>query len=215
INMLVDITERKQAEGRQKTLIDELNHRVKNTLATVQSLAGQTARHADDLNDFQHRFERRLLALARAHDLLTKRHWGDAPLDSLAWEVLTPLAGEAAKRINIDGPSVGLNPRAALSLTMALSELGTNAAKYGALSSDAGSLSVVWRVQDEPEARSTLILEWREHDGPPVSPPARRGFGTRMMERCIERDLEGELELVFEPTGVFCRISIPVGQVKA
>ena len=215
INMLVDITERKQAESRQKTLIDELNHRVKNTLATVQSLAGQTARHAGDLDDFQQRFEGRLLALARAHDLLTKRHWDDAPLEALAREVLTPLAGGAAKRISIDGPLVGLNPRAALSLTMALSELATNAVKYGALSSEAGSLSVAWRLLDETEAKPRLIFEWRERGGPPVRPPNRRGFGTRLMERCIERDVGGELDLAFEPAGVSCRISIPVGQVKA
>ncbi|MGK6317756.1 PAS domain-containing sensor histidine kinase [Neorhizobium sp. DT-125] len=211
INMLVDITERKQAESRQKVLIDELNHRVKNTLATVQSLAGQTARHADDLDDFLRRFEGRLLALARAHDLLTKRHWGDAPLDSLAREVLTPLAGEAAKRINIDGPPVALNPRAALSLTMALSELATNAVKYGALSSEVGSLSVAWQLEGETEDSPRLILEWCEHGGPPVKPPTRRGFGTRLMERCIERDLGGELDLAFEPAGVSARILIPVG----
>ena len=138
INMLVDITERKQAENRQKTLIDELNHRVKNTLATVQSLAMQTARHADSLDDFIGRYEKRLLGLARAHDLLTKRHWEDAPLDFLAREVLGPMSANFGERIRIDGPSLPLNPRAALSLTMALTELATNAAKYGALSSEAG-----------------------------------------------------------------------------
>ncbi|EJC83237.1 PAS domain S-box [Rhizobium leguminosarum bv. trifolii WSM2297] len=215
INMLVDITERKQAESRQKTLIDELNHRVKNTLATVQSLSRQSARHAEDLDDFLHRFEDRLLSLSRAHDLLTKRHWQDAPLDSLIREVLVPLAGEAAWRIKFDGPPAALDPRAALSLTMTLNELATNAIKYGALSSEAGALSLSWRLQDEAGAQSTLVLEWHEQDGPPVRPPTRRGFGTRLMERSIERDLGGEFDLSFEPTGVSCLISIPVGQVKA
>lgn len=210
INMLIDITERKQAESRQRTLIDELNHRVKNTLATVQSLVGQTARHAESLEDFSQRFEARLLALSRAHDLLTKRHWDDAPLDLLAREVLTPLAGEAAERIAIDGPSVHLNPRAALSFTMALNELATNAVKYGALLSECGTLSVAWRLEARSD-QTMLNLEWREQGGPPVKPPMRRGVGSRLMERCIERDLGGQFDLVFEPTGVCCRISIPVG----
>ena len=215
INMLVDITERKQAEGRQKTLIDELNHRVKNTLATVQSLASQTTRHADDLDDFGRRFEARLLALSLAHDLLTKRHWEDAPLDALARDVLTPLTGDAATRVRIDGPPVGLDPRTALSLTMALNELATNAIKYGALSSETGLLSVAWHLKEESGFPPRLILEWRESGGPIVKPPTRRGFGTRLMERCIERDLEGEVDLAFHPHGVSCLITIAAGTAKA
>jgi len=214
INMLVDISERKKAENRQKVLIDELNHRVKNTLATVQSLASQTARHCEDLGDFRGRFEERLLALAHAHDLLTKRHWENAPLESLAREVLTPLAGEASDRILIEGPAVDVSPRAALSLTMALNELVTNAVKYGALSSDAGTLSVVWRLQRAAK-QSMLELDWREQGGPLVVPPTKRGFGTRLMERCIERDLGGEFSLVFDPGGVSCSISIPIESIKA
>ncbi|WEX08967.1 PAS domain S-box protein [Chelativorans sp. AA-79] len=214
INMLVDITERKQAESRQKVLIAELNHRVKNTLATVQSLAGQTARHAESPEDFVHRFEARLLALSRAHDLLTKRHWEHAPLDLLAREVLMALADGAAERIVIDGPSVDLNPRAALSFTMALNELATNAVKYGALASETGTLSVVWRLHLEAGTQM-LGLEWREGGGPPVRPPTRRGFGTRLIERCIERDLGGELDLAFDLAGVSCRISLPIGLANA
>jgi PAS domain S-box-containing protein len=209
INMLVDITERKQAENRQKTLIDELNHRVKNTLATVQSLAAQTARHSDDLQDFSKRYEKRLVGLARAHDLLTKRHWEDAPLDFLAREVLAPMATSFGERVRIDGPSVLLNPRAALSLTMALTELATNATKYGALCSGTGVLAVTWEIRDVV-TQSTLDLLWQESGGPPVQAPTRRGFGTRLMERCIERDLSGELDLVFDSQGLRCRIAIPL-----
>ncbi|WP_274534857.1 HWE histidine kinase domain-containing protein, partial [Rhizobium sp. LCM 4573] len=149
--------------------------------------------------------------LARAHDLLTKRHWGDAPLDALAREVLTPLAGDAAGQIRIAGPPVALNSRTALSLTMALNELATNAIKYGALSSATGSLSVAWQLQGETE----LVLEWCERGGPPVTPPTRRGFGTRLMERCIERDLGGEFDLAFDPAGVSARILVPVGLLHA
>jgi two-component sensor histidine kinase len=213
--MLVDITERKQHENSQKTLIDELNHRVKNTLATVQSLAGQTARHADGMEDFVHRFEGRLLALSRAHDLLTTHHWNEAPLDLLARDVLMPMTTQAATRIRIGGPSVDLDPRTALSLTMALNELATNAVKYGALSSEAGALSVAWDVLAKGQSRPTLRLEWREFGGPPVSPPARRGIGTRLMERCIGRDLGGEFDLSFDPSGVVCHMSIPFGAIEA
>lgn len=215
INMLIDITQRKQAENRQKILIDELNHRVKNTLATVQSLAGQTARHADNLQDFIGRFEARLLALSRAHDLLTRRHWEGASLDSLAGDVLMPILGNAAKQIMIDGPPVDLDSRTALSLTMALNELATNAIKYGALSSEAGTLSVAWRLHGQPAPQRNLILEWREFGGPPVSPPTRRGIGSRLMEHCIERDLAGELDIAFEPGGVICRMSIPLRSIQA
>ncbi|PSO09976.1 MULTISPECIES: PAS domain S-box protein [unclassified Sphingobium] len=209
INMLVDITERKQAENRQKTLIDELNHRVKNTLATVQSLAAQTARHAKNADDLHRRLEARLMALSRAHDLLTQRHWEDAPLDSLVREVLLPLAGGASDRITFDGVPVNVSTRVALNLTMVLNELATNATKYGALSNDAGSVALCWNIRSQADA-PRLILNWRESGGPPVSPPTRRGLGSRLMERCIERDLGGEFDLTFAAAGITCSISIPV-----
>lgn len=209
INMLVDITERKLAENRQKTLIDELNHRVKNTLATVQSLAAQTARHAQDADDLYRRLEARLMALSRAHDLLTHRHWEDAPVSALAREVLLPLAGDASDRITFTGVPVNVSVRVALNLTMVLNELATNAVKYGALSSDAGRVAVSWQVRSQAGA-NLLALGWRETGGPPVSPPVRRGLGSRLMERCIERDLGGEFDLAFDAAGVTCSISIPV-----
>ncbi|HEY0680799.1 MAG TPA: HWE histidine kinase domain-containing protein [Steroidobacter sp.] len=209
INMLVDITDRKQAENRQKVLIDELNHRVKNTLATVQSLAAQTARHSDNLSDFFPKFQSRLLAVARAHDLLTKRHWEQVPLGPLATEVLSPVANAASGRVTIDGPWLDLSPRAALSLTMTLNELATNATKYGSLSSDQGALSVLWQLSEDAK---TLIIQWRESGGPSVTPPTRRGFGTRLMQRCIESDLGGVFDLAFEPGGVCCQMTLPVSR---
>jgi two-component sensor histidine kinase len=213
INMLVDITERKQAENRQKTLIDELNHRVKNTLATVQSLAAQTARHSDNLQDFSKRYESRLVGLARAHDLLTTRHWEDAPLDFLAGEVLAPVSTSFGDRVRIAGPSIPLPPRAALSLTMALTELATNATKYGALSFETGTLELTWQIR-EATTQPTLDLLWQESGGPSVHAPTRRGFGTRLVERCIERDLSGELDLVFDSQGLRCQIVIPLGTAR-
>jgi PAS domain S-box-containing protein len=215
INMLLDISDRKQAESRQKVLIDELNHRVKNTLATVQSLAAQTARHAEALPDFMSKFQNRLLAVARAHDLLTRRHWEAAALGSLANEVLAPMASSAQRRMTVEGPVLDLTPRAALSLTMALSELATNAAKYGALSSEHGTLSLLWEHREESGGVNMLAIEWLERGGPLVKPPTRRGFGGRLMERCIEGDLGGVLDLAFEPEGVRCLMSVPISRCAA
>lgn len=210
INMLVDITERKQAENRQKTLIDELNHRVKNTLATVQSLAVQTARDAVDAKDGYKRFEARLLALSRAHDLLTRRHWGNTPLDSLAQEVLMPVFGSDPDRVIVEGPSIDVGTRVALNLTMTLNELAINALKYGAMSVETGSLSVKWELQPQPHG-TLFTLDWRESGGPVVSRPEREGLGSRLMKRCIERDLGGTFDLTFAPQGVSCHFSFLIG----
>jgi PAS domain S-box-containing protein len=208
INMLVDISDRKKAENRQKGLIDELNHRVKNTLATIQSLAKQTARHAPDTETFIRNFESRLQSLAQAHDLLSKRYWQDAPLDALVRDILAPLIGDA-EQIDFSGPAIPVSPRVALCLTMTLNELATNAVKYGALSVPSGRLSVYWTL-DETASPPMLNMEWKEKDGPSVRPPTRRGFGSRLMERCIERDLGGKFDLVFDTKGLACKISVGV-----
>ncbi|RXZ65512.1 PAS domain-containing sensor histidine kinase [Pelagerythrobacter rhizovicinus] len=208
VNMLVDISDRKAAETRQKVLIDELNHRVKNTLATVQSLARQTSRHARDLHGFGETFEARLLALARAHDLLTARNWTSAPLEKLLDDIVAPYSGDRG-RLRMNGPHVELDPRTALSMTMVLSELATNAAKYGALSGPDGVLSVDWDLSGD--ADGALELKWSECGGPSVRAPDRQGFGTRLIERCIRRDLGGRLDLRFAESGVECRIEVPLG----
>lgn len=207
INMLVDISERKNAENAQKALIDELNHRVKNTLATVQSLANQTARHAADLQEFLPTFTGRLLALARGHDLLTKRNWQDTPFEKLVHDIVAPMSGG---RVLTSGPHAELDARMALSITMVLNELLTNAAKYGALSVPNGSVSLTWRISAGERSQAVLDCEWHERGGPPVTPPKRRGFGTRLMERCVEHDLAGEFDLVFEPEGTRCRMVFPI-----
>ncbi|UPJ58436.1 PAS domain S-box protein [Bradyrhizobium sp. 192] len=212
INMLVDISERKQAENAQKVLIDELNHRVKNTLATVQSLASQTARHAVDLQEFLPTFTGRLLALARGHDLLTRRNWQDAPFEQLVHDIVTPVSGG---RVVTGGPNVHLDARTALSVTMVLNELLTNAAKYGSLSVPGGTVSFVWRVVEGERTQLTLVCEWCERGGPGVAPPKRRGFGTRLMERCVEHDLAGEFDLVFESEGTRCRMDFPIRVTSA
>ncbi|WP_339491867.1 PAS domain S-box protein [Pseudomonas rhizophila] len=210
VNMLVDITERKQAENRQKVLIDELNHRVKNTLVTVQSIASQTARNADSAKEGYQRFEARLLALSRAHDLLTKRHWGRSPLDCLVREVVAPVFGHDPSRLLIEGPSIDVNSRVALNLTMTLNELAINALKHGAMTVQTGRVSIIWTSQVHTDG-ILLSLCWREQGGPKIVESKTHGLGLRLMERCIKRDLNGSFELSFTPEGVVCHVSFILG----
>lgn len=197
----IDITERKQAEERQRLLLEELNHRVKNTLASVQAIALQTLRSSPP-EQFAGLFQSRLEALAQAHDLLTRRHWTGARLDEVADLALKPYG---ADRVAITGPSVSLAPGVAVSLHLAFHELATNAAKYGALSVAGGRVLLDWRLGEGGK----LLLAWREEGGPPVRPPVRRGFGTRLIERGLAHDLDGEVKLDFAPGGVRCALHIP------
>jgi len=204
VNMLVDISERKVAEERQKVLVDELNHRVKNTLASVQSLAAHSLRGGTEPGRMRERFEARLLALSNAHNQLADRRWQDADLRALAEDVLAPY--RADHRVTLDGETVMISARTAVSLSLVLHELATNAVKYGALSTAAGRLSVAWRRS----GAGRLILEWREADGPPVEPPTHKGFGTRFIAGAIAGELGGRLEHEFAREGVSCRIEAPL-----
>jgi PAS domain S-box-containing protein len=205
INMLVDITERKEAEARQKVMLDELNHRVKNTLATVQAMAAQTFRAEDAPRADVMAFTARLMALAVTHDHLTRDKWEAADLGAMVQDVLGPLRGTAGgERIHVSGASVRLAPRTALTLGLTMNELATNAMKYGALSAPDGVLDVSWRMDE-----GKLVIEWRERGGPEVAPAPRRGFGTRMIERGIAGELDGRAELKFLPAGFECDLVIP------
>lgn len=208
VNMLVDISERKEAEARQKRLIDELNHRVKNTLATVQSLAGQTFRRAGVPPEARDVFEARLFALSRAHDQLTNAHWASAEFRALAHDICAPYRGEA-DRIRLEGPPVKLSPRAALTLAMVLHELATNAAKYGALSAPGGTVSVSWNVANGTTTPA-MHIAWRETGGPQVKPPKRRGFGSRLVEQGVHQELDGAAAIAFERDGLTCNIDFPL-----
>lgn len=209
VRVVHDISEHRQAEERRRILIDELNHRVKNTLATVQSLASQTVRTARDLADFQTRFEGRLLALSKAHDRLTRRNWEDASLKEIVQEELG-LHRAAGRTLTASGPDVALPPRHALALSMAFHELGTNAAKYGALTRPEGRVDVRWTVERDRHSRPLRVnLVWTETGGPPVSPPEGRGFGSRLLE-AMTSEVGGSGELLFEPQGVVWRLEFPV-----
>jgi PAS domain S-box-containing protein len=210
VRVVQDITERKAAEQRQKLLMDELNHRVKNTLATVQSLAAQTARAAATPMVFRERFEGRLIALSKAHDQLTMHHWESADLRDLLSGSLAPYAGAAPHRVVLRGEDVVLRPRAVLTLAMAIHELTTNAAKYGALSVPSGRIEIQWRPVRADGGRLQLRIDWAERGGPSVSEPEQRGFGSKLIEGSIAAELGGEARLGFEPHGLHCEIVIPM-----
>jgi PAS domain S-box-containing protein len=209
VNMLVDISERKQSESRQRALIAELNHRVKNTLATVQSLAAQTLRGDGAAEEAQRAFERRLLALSEAHDQLSRSAWESAELSAVLAGLFAPFGGADGGRVSLDGEPVELPPRVALTLAMVLHELAANAAKYGALSVPGGRVAVAWSTADDASGQR-LLLEWRETGGPPVAEPARRGFGARLLEHGVGCELQGEAQLRFDPAGVHVRIEAPL-----
>jgi two-component sensor histidine kinase len=199
----------RQAAEHQKLLIDELNHRVKNTLATVQSIVTQTLRTAGTSEEAKEAVELRLLALSRAHDVLTRESWEGADLIEVVERALEPYQFSNEYRIHVTGPRVRLTPRMALALSMALHELATNAVKYGALSNKTGSIVVSWTVQNGV-APPRLTLRWAEAGGPPVVPPRRRGFGSRLIERSLAHDLDGRVEIAFAPTGVICTVDASV-----
>ncbi|WP_445500796.1 PAS domain-containing sensor histidine kinase [Microvirga sp. G4-2] len=211
VNMLVDISERKRAEEQQRLLIDELNHRVKNTLATVQSIATQTLRSAADLSTFAGNFEPRLLALSKAHDLLTRHSWTGVCLHELIRQELTPYSGDAASRVRLGGPDIMLEPRVGLALGLVLHELTTNAAKYGALSPGQGRVTVHWTIEETRSGLGNVLqIDWIESGGPAVTPPVKRSFGTRLIKRSVTHDLQGTVKLDFEPSGLRCTLELPL-----
>ena len=209
----VDLTKHRQAQAHCKMLIDELNHRVKNTLSTVQSIVVQALRTPADPETIRESIESRLLALSRSHDLLTSDHWEGAGLHDLVENALEPfgVAGGRAERFVITGVNVRLPPKATLTLAIAFHELATNAVKYGAFSNEAGSILISWSVEPAPIGER-LIICWQEKGGPPVTPPARKGFGSWVIERGLAHELEGRVTLEYRPDGVVCTIDIPLAR---
>jgi two-component sensor histidine kinase len=215
VRVVQDVTEHKASERRQKLLMDELNHRVKNTLATVQSLASQTARAASSPAAFRERFEGRLIALSKAHDQLTMHHWESADLREVLSGSLAPYAGAHPERVLLRGEDVVLRPRAVLTLAMAFHELATNAAKYGALSVSAGRIEINWKPVRLDNKRSVLQIDWIEKGGPPVTYPRQRSFGSKLIEGSIAAELGGTASLAFAPEGLHCEIVIPLEKASA
>jgi CHASE1-domain containing sensor protein/two-component sensor histidine kinase len=204
-----EIEARKLVEEQQKLLLDELNHRVKNTLATVQSISAQTFRSALTPEAYHEAFESRLVALSEAHNLLSRANWRGVMLKDLVWRELLPHGVADDGRIGISGPDLWLPPAAAVTIGMTIHELATNAARHGALSSETGRVDVSWTVSST-ESDPGLTLVWQESGGPAVEPPTRQGFGTRMIERGVRHDLRGRAELHYDPAGLRCVITAPL-----
>jgi PAS domain S-box-containing protein len=196
----LDITERKEAEEKQNLLTREVDHRAKNTLAVVQSILRLS--RADDVSAYMSSVEGRVHALSRAHNLLSQSRWQGLSLRGLLEEELDPY--RAAGKILLDGPAIALRSSAAQSLALAIHELSTNAAKYGALSSLAGRLSVQWSLVTDH-----LKVEWKETDGPTVAPPSKAGFGTNILFGSVEKQLGGSVKMDWLASGLACNISIP------
>jgi PAS domain S-box-containing protein len=204
----IDISDAKVAEEHQRLLINELNHRVKNTMATVQSIASQTLRNTDTAVQAKEAIEGRLIALSRAHDVLTRENWEGADLYEIVDQAVAPYSSRGEDRLHLKGPKVRLQPRTALSLAMMLQELATNAVKYGALSNPTGEIGITWEIaQGKPRH---LHLRWQESGGPPVQAPTRRGFGTRLIERSLAQDLGGRVHITFAATGLVCTVNAPL-----
>jgi PAS domain S-box-containing protein len=205
-----DISDRKRAEETQRLLLDELNHRIKNTMATVQAIATQTLRHANDPSNFVSSFNGRIKALALAHGLLTSGSFQGADVLDLVRDQLL-LGGEEDHRITWSGPSVVLDTQAALHLALVLHELGTNARKHGALSAAGGRVAVRWQVQSN--GSRTLLLHWREAGGPPVAAPTSRGFGSVLIEQSLQAH-GGEVSVSYAEAGLTCQINLPLPELR-
>ncbi|MBC8049441.1 MAG: PAS domain-containing protein [Chitinophagales bacterium] len=205
-----DITKHKQEETQARMLINELNHRVKNTLSTVQAIVSQALRNPFDAEAVRESIESRIFALSRSHDLLTRQSWEDAGLREILGAALEPfgVANGRAERFVITGEDVYLPPKVTLALGIAFHELATNAVKYGAFSTDAGCVRISWHIKQEQNSRR-LITEWREVNGPRVSPPVHKGFGSQVIERGLGYELEAITRLDYLPDGLVCTIDIP------
>jgi two-component sensor histidine kinase len=182
----------------QKALLDEINHRVKNTLGTVQSIARLSRASSDDVEQYAAAFEGRLMALSAAYNLLTENNWAGAGVEAIVKRTLAPFAG--SDRLDIAGPDILLSPRVALALSAAIQELSTNAAKYGAFSASSGKLAVEWTIDEA----GLVHLTWSEFGGPVIRPPSRRGFGTRMISGIFEAEPDWSVNLDFAPGGLRC-----------
>ena len=202
-----DVTSEHMAREALHLINEELKHRVKNTLAVLGAVAAQTFRDASSRTSLE-KYQARLAAFGRAHDLLTAANWATAPLQDVISTALSPYrTGEG--RFTVSGPPLVVKSRQALSLSLAIHELATNALKYGALSAKGGGVSITWTSEDHAGGPK-FVFVWREFGGPPVSEPASVGFGSRLISRVLEDDFRGAVEVSYGSTGVICRLTAPL-----
>lgn len=205
----IDAKEREAADKLQKLILDELHHRIKNTLSTVGAIASQSLRTATSIEHGQQAIEGRLVALGRAHDLLMQGSWANASLVATVRGATEPYDGKGAGYFSIEGPDIGITSGAVIALAMTFNELCTNTTKFGALSVPAGRVEIAWTIDD---ATQRLRLTWTETGGPAVQPPSRRSFGTRMMGS-LGQQLNGKVELAYPPTGFVYTLDVPLSSL--
>jgi two-component sensor histidine kinase len=207
VGVNIDITERKQAEDQRKQLNAELDHRVKNALATINAVVSHTSEEKNSVADFVAALEGRIQSMAAAHHLLSSRQWQGMSLTELVRRELAPYS--TSNNTDISGPEVVLKPEAGQAIAMVLHELATNAAKYGSLSATGGHVSVTWSHRPDGHAQSWLCIQWEERGGPNVVPQVQSGYGTSVIRDLIPYELGGTVDLVHSPEGVCCKLEIP------
>jgi two-component sensor histidine kinase len=207
----IDAKEREAADKLQKLILEEMHHRIKNTLATVSAIASQSLRAATSIEHGQQAIEGRLIALGRAHDLLMQVSWANASFVNTVRGATKPYDGQGAGRFSVDGRDIGITSSAVIALAMTFNELCTNTTKFGALSVPGGRIEIAWTIDDETQR---LRLTWTEKGGPAVQPPTRRSFGTRMM-RSLGQQLNGQVHLAYQPTGFVYTLDVPLNALTA
>jgi two-component sensor histidine kinase len=207
----IDAKEREAADKLQKLILEELHHRIKNTLATVSAIASQSLRTATSIEHGQHAIEGRLMALGRAHDLLMQVSWASSSLVNTVRRATEPYDSQGAGRFSIEGPDIGITSGAVIALAMTLNELCTNTTKFGALAVPGGRVEIRWTSDDETQR---LRLTWTEKGGPLVEAPTRRSFGTRMIGS-LGQQLSGKVQLAYEPTGFVYTLDAPLSSLTA
>jgi PAS domain S-box-containing protein len=207
---LVNLTKHRQERDRLRLLLEELNHRTQNTLATVLAVAGQTLRGMADPGALS-KFEGRILALSRTHSLLGAENWDKVSLRDILYSILDVFSA-SSNRVSIEGDDIRLLPKAALPLTMIFHELAANAVKYGALANGTGRISIAWSRDKEPPHE--LRVRWQESGGPPVTLPTHTGFGTRLIEKGLSHELNAEAFLHYQADGVVCELRLREGMAN-
>ena len=214
LKILRDETPAKLAEEQRVLLLNELNHRIKNTLSIVQSIAEQTLRGAEVDSATRERLAERLQALSKAHDLLVEESWAGADLHAVLEQAIAPHRHPGDDPFRLDGPTIRLSPQQAVELSLASHELTTNALKYGALSQPGGAVEISWNLAQDGEGRRYMNLLWRESGGPVVQPPQHSGFGARLLAQALGREGYGRVKLDYRPAGLQCVIELPLSDAE-
>jgi two-component sensor histidine kinase len=207
----IDAKEREASDKLQKLILEELHHRIKNTLATVSAIASQSLRNVPGAEHAQHAIEGRLLALGRAHDLLLQARWTSADLGKVVRGATEAFDNPDAAKFTIDGPTIPITSGAVIAIAMTLNELCTNTTKFGALSAPTGHVDIAWTLDTE---KQRVHLTWTEKDGPPVEAPSRRSFGTRLIET-LGRQLKGDVQLRYDPSGFVYALDVPLASLTS